>query len=160
MATSLDELRRDVRRLKLYAAGTSLALVALGLSSFRSSEDEVLRARGLVIVDAEGRDRILVGTPVPASKGRIRTDFERAKATWGERYGGEMEWFRKVKNETNGILILDESGQDRIAIGDPTPDPASGPRIATVHRHADQQSRRLRGRRPRPLFISWPDGTG
>jgi len=130
MATPLDELRRDVRRLKIYAAGASLALVALSLSSFRSSADEVLRARGLVIVDEQGRDRILIGAPVPASQGRIRTDFEKVKATWGERYGGNMEWFRKVKNETNGILILDGSGQDRIAIGDPTPDPASGPRIA------------------------------
>ncbi len=130
LETRFEALRRDVRWLQLYALGTTAALLACALSSFRSPEDEVLRARGLVIVDAQGRDRILIGAPVPASDERIRTDLEKAKASWGKVYGGDMEPYRKVENGTNGILILDEAGHDRIALGDPAPDPPNGPRIA------------------------------
>ncbi len=130
MEAPLEALRRQVRRLELYVLATTLAFIALGLSSLRSPDDEVLRARGLVIVDAQGRDRILIGAPVPASGGRIRTDLEKARESWGKNFGGNMEHYRQVQNETNGLLILDAAGHDRIALGDPTPDSPSGPRIA------------------------------
>jgi hypothetical protein len=56
MHDDLDTLRREVRALKLYAVAlTSIAVIA-GLAAFRSRapEDQVLRARGLIIVDAAG----------------------------------------------------------------------------------------------------------
>lgn len=40
-----------------------------------------------------------------------------------------MENFKKYNSSTNGLLILDENGFDRIALGDPTPVPNIG-RIA------------------------------
>ena len=54
----------------------------------------ILRARGLVITDAQGRDRILIGAPVPASKDRTRKD-----------------------DASDGIIFLGETGADRLAVG-------------------------------------------
>jgi hypothetical protein len=47
----------------------------------------------------------------------------------GERFPN-LDWYKTIDNSTNGILILDEKGFDKIAIGDPTPDPNIGRRIA------------------------------
>lgn len=76
MNSEIQRLRRDVRILELYSVVlTSAALIAL-LGAFRAhrSDDQILRARGLVIVDAAGRERILIGAPIPAAANRVRTD--------------------------------------------------------------------------------------
>ena len=41
-----------------------------------------------------------------------------------------MEFYKKYDHSANGILILDENGHDRIAIGNNVPDPNIGKRIA------------------------------
>ena len=41
-----------------------------------------------------------------------------------------MKFYKKYDHRANGILILDEKGHDRIAIGSNTPDPNIGRRIA------------------------------
>ncbi|MEM9053052.1 MAG: hypothetical protein AAGC47_13440, partial [Bacteroidota bacterium] len=91
---------------------------------------EVLRLKGLIIEDDMGNERILIGSPVPQANNRIRTDTNRIKETWGKRMGSDyMKWYKTYAHHTNGILILDEEGWDRIAIGDPVPDPIIGHRI-------------------------------
>ncbi len=40
-----------------------------------------------------------------------------------------MDWYQDYNHSTNGILILSEDGFDRIALGDPKPDPNIGKRI-------------------------------
>jgi hypothetical protein len=61
--------------------------------------DTVIRTQGLVITDAQGRDRILIGAPVPASKDRTRKD-----------------------DASDGIIFLGRTGADRLAVGQmPTP---------------------------------------
>ena len=74
-------------------AGAGLATVAA------VRPPEVLRARGLVIVDAQGRDRILLGAPVPASADRKRQDAA-----------------------TASMVVLGPDGADRVIVGQ-TPDP-------------------------------------
>ncbi len=105
-------------------------LLILGLAPSGRSSD-VIRTRGIVITDAQGRDRILIGAPIPASRNRIRSDFEKARNAWGGRYP-DFEWYRALEHSTNGILVLDDQGYDRIVLGDPNPDPNIGKRIAPV----------------------------
>jgi hypothetical protein len=130
METRISQLERQVRLLRIFLI---ICLAISGLALARGfmgrSEDGVLRARGLVITDAEGRERILIGAPVPAAASRVRTDPEKARKAWGARYP-RFDWYASLNHATNGILILNEEGFDQIAIGDPTPDPNIGRRIA------------------------------
>jgi hypothetical protein len=132
MQDELRRLRRDVRALKLYALGLTAAALAVGVSGFRgnSGQDQVLRARGLVIVDAAGRERILIGAPIPSARNRVRTDTNRVRDVWGRRFPPKyMEWYRDYRHGMNGVLVLDEGGFDRVALGDSVPDPNIGRRI-------------------------------
>jgi len=116
-----------------FAAG-GLCVLLFGFSPAdqgRSAQDPegVLRVRGIVIVDEEGRERILIGAPLPDAAHRIRTDMDKVKGAWGDRFSN-FDWYERLNHSTTGIVILDENGHDRIAIGDPMPDPNIGRRIA------------------------------
>ena len=79
----------------LLTAVVSVVVVVVR-SSEAANEDKgtnVLRARGLIIVDANGRERILLGAPVPKMTGRKRQD------------------------DSTGMLVLGEDGMDRVAVG-------------------------------------------
>lgn len=130
MDVSLDRLRRGVSFLKVYAGLMTVLVIILFVKIFLPpTPPGILRARGLVIEDASGRERILIGAPVPEAASRVRTDMAKVMRAWGKRYPN-MDWYKTLDNSTNGILILDANGFDRIAIGDPTPDPNIGRRIA------------------------------
>jgi hypothetical protein len=133
-ANDMDVLRRDVRFLKAYAVFATAVMAVLPLVAFRthSPEPQIIRARGLIIEDAAGRERILIGAPIPVAKNRVRTDLERVRAIWGPRFPKQyLDWYAKYRNEVNGMLVLDANGFDRVAIGDSLPDPNIGKRIAT-----------------------------
>lgn len=66
---------------------------------------QVLRVRGLIIEDAQGRPRILLGAPAPKVTGRKR------------------------KDEVTGIILLGENGADRVTIGAPTTAPQGGGKV-------------------------------
>jgi hypothetical protein len=95
-----NRLQREVGRLRILVIIALLAVIALAALSFLrkpdapSKPDTILRAQGLVITDAQGRDRILIGAPVPASKDRTRKD-----------------------NASDGIIFLGNTGADRLAVG-------------------------------------------
>ncbi len=130
MDVSLDRLRRGASFLKVYAGVMTAFIVILLVKVFLPSEShDILRARGLIIEDASGRERILIGAPVPQAKSRVRTDMAKVTKAWGKRFPN-MDWYKGLDHSTNGILILDANGFDRIAIGDPTPDPNIGKRFA------------------------------
>jgi hypothetical protein len=132
MNDEVKKLQKGVRWLKGYAALSTAALILLGLAVFRSQygSERVLRARGLVIEDSAGRERILIGAPIPAAKNRVRTDLSRAMTIWGRRFPKEyIEWYQHYRHDMNGVLILDEKGFDKAALGDPVPDPNIGRRI-------------------------------
>ncbi len=126
-------LQKEARMAWLLATISTLLsgfLLIAGLTPSGRSSD-VIRTRGIVIVDAQGRDRILIGAPIPASRDRIRSDFDKAQQAWGSRYP-DFEWYRTLEHSTNGIVVLDERGYDRIVLGDPNPDPNIGKRVGPV----------------------------
>jgi hypothetical protein len=101
-------IERLEKRLKLFqvisfAAGIILAAtlyVALQSQVINNISGKVLRVRGLIVEDQNGRERVLIGAPIPNVAGRKR------------------------KDEMAGVLILGENGVDRVGIAaDPTPDP-------------------------------------
>lgn len=136
MEEKLIQLEKQVKLLKLMLVITlsSIALILFSFSKNQQSKFDVIRAKGVIIEDEKGKERILIGTPVPFAKHRARTDTLKIKNTWGARYLKKfpqyMEWYKGYDHTCNGILILDENGWERIAIGDPTPDPIIGKRIA------------------------------
>ncbi len=121
--------------IKIYTGLSSIAIIILFVLVLAKKEDkyiDLLRTRGIVIVDKNDNERILIGAPVPYASNRIRTDTVRAKDAWGFIHPDYMEFYKKYDHSANGILILDENGHDRIAIGNNAPDPNIGRRIAPL----------------------------
>ena len=83
-----------------YVAGFFSSLVLLGwVAAQGSTAPAELRARRLVIEDAEGRPRIVLDADLGALEGRLRED------------------------PASGVLVLDENGVDRVVLGSPTTAP-------------------------------------
>ncbi|MYA64844.1 MAG: hypothetical protein F4139_05145 [Gemmatimonadetes bacterium] len=132
MSTSPERLTRAIRWLQAYAALLTIALAVLFVRS-GAATDGVLRVRGLIIEDEAGRERILIGAPIPEADNRVRTDEARVREVWASRYDdGEayMGYYQDYDHAANGIVILSEDGFDRVVLGDPVPDPNIGKRIA------------------------------
>ena len=131
MSTNPERLDHSIRRLQVYAALATVALVVLFIRT-AAPADGVLRARGLVIEDEAGRERILIGAPVPEAANRVRTDEARVREIWATRWPDDpyMDHYRDYDHAANGIVILSEDGFDRVVLGDPVPDPNIGRRIA------------------------------
>ncbi|WEN16206.1 hypothetical protein PY254_05935 [Rhodanobacter sp. AS-Z3] len=95
-----NRLQREVSRLRVLVIIALLAVIALAAMSLLrkpdapAKSDSILRAQGLVITDAQGHDRILIGAPAPASKERTRKD-----------------------DASDGIIFLGKTGADRLALG-------------------------------------------
>lgn len=134
MEERMLQLERRVKRLQTVVIGLAALVIGMGVSAFsRSSENQVIRARGFVVVDSLGRARILIGAPIPYAANRVRTDTARVRRLWAGRFPDPsqyMRYYAGYDNSMNGILILDSAGFDRLALGDPTPDPNIGRRIA------------------------------
>ena len=131
METAIKKLQHEMRILKAVCVFLSIAFTSSLFLAFtyQRNSDEIIRTKGLIVTDENGKDRILIGAPVPSSENRIRSSFEKAKSAWGKRFPS-FDWYKNLNNETNGMIILDEHGYDKIAIGDPVPDPNIGKRIA------------------------------
>jgi hypothetical protein len=96
--------RRVYLLLAALTAVMMVGLVSVMYFSFHShfssaQSNGILRVKGLIVEDVNGRERILIGAPVPVVSGRKRQDG------------------------TVGLLVLGENGADRVAIGAPYPDP-------------------------------------
>jgi hypothetical protein len=126
----LDRLAREVRWLRLYAIVLTIVLIAGTYRLSLNIDSGVIHVRGIVVDDAAGRARILIGAPIPAAANRVRTDSTRARRIWGPHFPAEyMTYYRTYRHSMTGILIMNDSGFDRVAIGDSTPDPNVGRRI-------------------------------
>jgi hypothetical protein len=130
-------LERRLRAFQLIAllivvSVAGYACVSLPNATARASEtSRILRVQGIIIEDAAGRERILIGAPIPPAENRVRTDRERVQQVWGGRMPKEyLEWYDGYRHTMHGVLILDENGYDRVLIGDSVPDPNIGQRIA------------------------------
>jgi len=118
--------KKDVVFTLLFACLTVFLFIELN----SDKNNEIIRVQGIIVEDANGKERILIGAPIPFAKNRARTDTSKIKATWGKRFGEKyMGWYKEYNHDANGIVILDENGWDKIIVGDPTPDPIIGKRI-------------------------------
>jgi len=131
----MERLEREVRFLKFFAACTTALLLVGGLAAARTSrpDEQILRARGIVIVDDAGRERILIGAPIPPAKNRLRTNLVRVDSAWAARFlkGAYMKYYPTYRNAVSGMLVMDEHGVDRLVVGDSVPDPNIGRRIGS-----------------------------
>lgn len=129
----MNHSKRKNNLLKSYIALSSVAIITLFVLVLNRNNDnyiDILRTKGVIVVDDNGNERILIGAPIPFASNRIRTDTIRANESWGYLHPDYMKFYKKYDHRANGILILDEKGHDRIAIGSNTPDPNIGRRIA------------------------------
>jgi hypothetical protein len=139
LRAAFDRLERQVVRLRALVAvliAAVLMLVAaptlLPTAGAQQPSDRVLRVRGIVVEDEAGRERVLIGAPIPAAANRVRTSEERVRKLWAPRFPNVdqyMGFYKDYRHSTNGIVVLDENGFDRLALGDPVPDPNIGRRI-------------------------------
>ena len=95
-AEDWNRTQRQISQLRTGMLFLLVLVVALVIALFmlRPGQTRILRTQGLVIVDAQGHDRILIGAPVPTSKDRSRKD-----------------------DRSDGIIFLGKTGADRLAVG-------------------------------------------
>ncbi len=93
-AADWNRLQRQVGRLRAGLIITLLLLVGLAVILLLHRPGDIIRTQGIVIVDAQGHDRMLIGAPVPASADRTRKD-----------------------DRSDGIIFLGSTGADRLAVG-------------------------------------------
>ncbi|TAF67696.1 MAG: hypothetical protein EAZ55_01360 [Cytophagales bacterium] len=130
----IKQLQQQINLLKSYILAGTIIFAMLLLSSYRTKKDindNIIRTQGIIIQDSLGRDRILIGNPIPYSKDRVRTNMEKVAKTWAKDLGGDkyMEWYKGYRHSANGIVFLNEEGYDKILVGDQLPDPNTGKRI-------------------------------
>jgi len=133
METQIEKLKKEIRSMRVYMFVLTAVLLLFAFLAFTpGNAPGVLRVKGIVIIDSLGKERILIGAPVPYSANRVRTDSARAAQAWDKRFplgGNYRDYYKDYNHSTNGILILDENGYDRVALGAPVPDPNIGKRI-------------------------------
>ena len=76
----IGRLERRLRMTQCYAAILTASALVVALSTrnperAKAAKEGVIRTRGIVIVDEKGRERILIGAPIPAARNRVRTDL-------------------------------------------------------------------------------------
>jgi hypothetical protein len=99
----VQALQRTVRRLTALVVLVSCGILAAALAP----QDSVLTVRGLVVTDASGRERVVLGAPMSATT----EDPKLAEAT--------------------GVAILDSLGQMSVALGAQNPLVLEGGRMGT-----------------------------
>ena len=95
MNEKIEKLERELRHLRL-AFWLTAALTCMVVAWFQSKKDNdrILRDRGLIIEDQNGRERILLGTRIPSVSNRVRTDLARVQEAWGKQFPKEyLKWY-------------------------------------------------------------------
>jgi hypothetical protein len=134
MEQEILSLRKQLAFLRVFLVVIGIGMIALLWKLFVPGDGTpgVLRARGIVIEDSAGRDRILIGAPFPASPHRVRTDSTLARKAWAGNFEDPdqyMQWYRDYYHGGTGILVMNEQGFDRVLVGDKLADPNTGKRM-------------------------------
>lgn len=130
-----DNLASMARKMRLILIMFAFTIIIFSLYIFFNSgktSNGVLRVKGIVVEDSLGRDRILIGSPLPSSRNRVRTDSALVRKYWAKRFKSPdeyMRWYKGYKNDADGIAILNEDGFDRVLLGDRLADPNTGKRL-------------------------------
>lgn len=132
----LKEIDRRYKRMKqLFIGFISFILIAVFCLGFNKTDRfNLIRAKGIIIEDQNGKDRILIGAPVPHSVDRVRTDTNLVRKYFAsdiypqdpDKY---MQWYKKYRNSAFGIVLLNDKGIDVMQLGDQLSDPNVGRRI-------------------------------
>lgn len=130
MEKEILSIKQKVKWLTLYAVISTCSALLFFMSTF-SFNNNLIRTRGIIIEDSLGRDRILIGSPVPSSAERVRTDTGKVRASWAQRFGGDkyMKDYQSYSHEADGIIFLNEKGYDKLIVGEKMPDPNTGKRL-------------------------------
>jgi len=135
MNENYESLNNDLKKLKRFTRIKDILfvmslLILATIFSLNFKDNKVIRVQGIIVEDKNGKERILIGAPIPFAKNRARTDTIKIKETWGKRFGKNyMGWYKDYNHLANGLVILDENGWDKVIVGDPAPDPIIGKRI-------------------------------
>lgn len=133
MQTEINQLKQELRWMRMATLACLLLTASMFIFSFQRNQDhDIIRARGIVIVDSAGRDRILIGAPLPPSRYRVRTDTAQVRRHWAGSYpdpAAFMQWYAGYQHDASGIVVLNEQGFDKVLIGDGLPDPNTGKRM-------------------------------
>ena len=143
LQNEVKQLSRRLRATYLILGAILLAQGALFFGDKTQADNEVLdtsskiiKTRGIVVVDEQGRERVLIGAPIPQAKNRVFTDKAKALAAWKDKMpeSGKFYWdkFDELHKASIGMLVLDENGFDRVVVGDRLPDANTGRRIGTA----------------------------
>lgn len=101
----LENLEKKYNSLKYFFGFCVLLFLLTLFFAFKNQDrqDEIIKAKGIIIVDSKGNPRIIMGAPIKNINGRKRTD------------------------ELTGISYLDENGIDRVTFGkEPNPMTSQG----------------------------------
>lgn len=134
MEATVQQLTKQVRTLKIYSFVSGALFLLFLFSAFKNPEQKfgVIRAKGLIIEDAAGKDRILLGAPIPFSANRVRTDTALVRKYWAKNFGKPdqyMKWYKDYYHGGVGMVVMNDSGFDRVLIGDKLADPNTGKRM-------------------------------
>jgi len=140
MQNEINSLSRKLKAVYLIFGGLLLLQTAFFFGTKAEAggdkENQIVRTRGIIIVDEKGRERVLIGAPIPASKHRVFSDKSKALAAWKDKMPENVNqfWdnFQNLNKDAVGMIVLDENGFDRLSVGDQLPDPNSGKRIGTA----------------------------
>lgn len=131
----LNEIEKRYKKLKLIFSGFIIicfvGLFSLGFAKI--NKFDIIRAKGIIIEDEKGKDRILIGAPIPFSKERVRTDTSLVRKFWASKIFPKnpnkfMEFYKNYYHSTNGMVIMNENGFDRVLLGDKLADANTGKR--------------------------------
>lgn len=131
----LKEVEKRFKTLKNICI-TFICLFVVGLISLSFSGVDkfgIIRVKGIIVEDEKGRDRILIGSPIPFSDDRVRTDTALVKKYWASKLFPKnpskfMEFYKNYYHATDGIVIMNENGFDRVLLGDKLADANTGKR--------------------------------
>jgi hypothetical protein len=135
MNQELLQLKKQMLCMRWYILISSTVVLVFITSAFSGPDKKtgIIRAKGIVIEDSTGKDRILIGAPIPFSKHRVRTDPDRVRKYWAKAYGKDadqfMEWHKKYYHGAEGMVMMNEKGFDRVLIGDKLAAPNTGKRM-------------------------------
>lgn len=130
----LANLRASVRRLKLAMMAMAGGFIFIMTTGLAAPQDTMIRTQGIIIEDSEGRARIMIGAPAPDVEERLRTNPARQQDAFGWIYPEKhLQPAHRLNNDTFGMIVLDENGHDRVALGAPVPDPLNGIRIGPAY---------------------------
>lgn len=109
-----------------------LVIGIINLSFVNSRSQRIIRARGIIIEDSAGRDRILIGSPIPFSRDRVRTDTALVRKYWAGKFRNPdqyMGWYKNYQHTADGMVVMNEKGFDIVQVGDKLSDANVGKRM-------------------------------